>query len=159
MPPMGQPWNDWYHCNGNTYGTWLRGDPRGFRERRHRRHVEGDYKNPPPKGKYDALHDKSSRLLKQAPVHLDGEQRRVARDALVTKLIKDHVDVIAVSVDDHHFHILARFNDHKPRHWVGRAKKHASTLLSDFQLKGRVWALKSRAQPIADREHQINAFT
>ena len=33
---MSVPWNDWYHCNGNTYGTWLRGDPRGFRERRHR---------------------------------------------------------------------------------------------------------------------------
>ena len=22
-------WNDWYHITCNTYGTWLRGDPRG----------------------------------------------------------------------------------------------------------------------------------
>src|SRR3954468_9029001 len=41
------PWNNWYHCMGNTYGTWLPGDPRGFRTRLHREHVEGDYRNPP----------------------------------------------------------------------------------------------------------------
>ena len=41
-------WNNWYHVNGNTYGTWLPGDPRGWRERGHKKHVAGDYKNPPP---------------------------------------------------------------------------------------------------------------
>ena len=25
-------WNGWYHVTGNTYGTWLPGDPRGWRE-------------------------------------------------------------------------------------------------------------------------------
>lgn len=42
-----QPWNDWYHIMCHTYGTWLPGDPRGFRTRHHREHVEGDYKSPP----------------------------------------------------------------------------------------------------------------
>jgi hypothetical protein len=44
------PWNHWYHCMGNTFGTWLPGSPKGFRTRHHREHVEGDYKHPPPKG-------------------------------------------------------------------------------------------------------------
>ena len=40
------PWNDWYHCTTHTYGSWLRGDRRGWRARHHREHVQGDYKNP-----------------------------------------------------------------------------------------------------------------
>jgi hypothetical protein len=32
---------------GHTYGTWLPGDPKGFRTRHHREHIEGDYKKPP----------------------------------------------------------------------------------------------------------------
>jgi hypothetical protein len=33
----------WYHVIISTYGGWLHGDPRGFRTRHHRAHVEGDY--------------------------------------------------------------------------------------------------------------------
>lgn len=47
---MPRAWNAWYHVLTNTYGTWLRGDRRGWRERHHRKHVEGDYKNPPKPG-------------------------------------------------------------------------------------------------------------
>ncbi|MCG8406096.1 MAG: hypothetical protein MI923_12940 [Phycisphaerales bacterium] len=155
---MAKPWNDWYHCNGNTYGTWLRGDPRGFRERRHRRHVEGDYKNPPPRGMYDALYARSLQLLKRPPVHLDRGQRRVATDAMVARLLQDRIEVLALAVDDHHFHILVRCPDHRPRHWVGRAKKQASDLLSEHGLAGQVWARGCRALPITDRKHQVNVF-
>jgi hypothetical protein len=45
---MGKAWNDWYHVVVHVYGSWLRGDPRGWRARHHREHVDGDYKNPPP---------------------------------------------------------------------------------------------------------------
>ena len=48
-----QPWRHWYHCNGSTYGTWLPGDPRGWRSRNHRVHVPGDYRTPPPPGRFD----------------------------------------------------------------------------------------------------------
>ncbi|HEX3314753.1 MAG TPA: hypothetical protein VHR72_07680 [Gemmataceae bacterium] len=30
----------------STYGSWLPGNPRGFRSRKHRIHSSGDYKNP-----------------------------------------------------------------------------------------------------------------
>ena len=69
------PWNDWYHFMGHTYGTWLPGDPKGFRTRHHREHVEGDYKHPPPKGKYDARWERAKRLMKRDPVYLDEQQR------------------------------------------------------------------------------------
>jgi hypothetical protein len=155
---MGAPWNDWYHCNGNTYGTWLRGDPRGFRERHHRRHVEGDYKNPPAPGTYERVLARSQQLLKRDPVHLDPGQQRAAAEALVTKLVDDGIQVLALTVDDHHFHLLARFPDHKPRHWIGRAKMHAAMLLRDHGLKGGVWARSFRALPVNDRAHQVNVF-
>jgi len=38
--------NTWNPINGNTYGTWLRGDARGWRARQNREHYEGDDKKP-----------------------------------------------------------------------------------------------------------------
>jgi hypothetical protein len=105
---------------------------------------------------FDNLHAQSQRLLKRAPVHLDARQRRVAAGGLVTKLLDDGVQVIVLSVDDHHFHLLARFPDHQVRRWVGRAKMHSAMLLRDCGLKGGVWAVRCRALPIADRAHQLN---
>ena len=135
---MNVPWNNWSHCNGNTYGTRLRGDPRGFRERHHRIHVAGDYRHPPPQGRYDRLQARSQKLMKRAPIHLNPEQRAIALRAMVEKLQQDQIEVIAVAVDDHHFHVLARVPDHRPKHWIGRAKMNASFILSDHGLKGTV---------------------
>jgi hypothetical protein len=47
--PPDDPSFAWFHAIITTYGAWLDGDARGFRTRHHREHVEGDYKNPPPK--------------------------------------------------------------------------------------------------------------
>ena len=156
--PLEKPWNDWYHCNGNTYGTWLPGDPRGFRERHHRQDVNGDYKAPPPPGANADLLDRSRRLMRKQAVHLNAEQRQVALSALVDKLQTDPVELLALAIDDHHFHLLARFRDHRPKHWVGRAKMNASMLLRDVGLPGKVWAVGCRTLPIRDRSHQLNAF-
>jgi len=68
-------WNRWYHVNGNTYGTWLRGDARGWRARHHREHCEGDYKNPPPKGTYDKLYRRSKDLMPRDAVRLNNAAR------------------------------------------------------------------------------------
>ena len=35
-------WRGWYHVTGGTYGSWLPGDPRGWRARGRREHVDGD---------------------------------------------------------------------------------------------------------------------
>ena len=101
-----EAWNHWYHVNGNTYGTWLPGDPRGWREKRHKRHVDGDYKNPPPKGSGDALQRHASSLLKQPPVHLDPVQRELAGRALAEMLVRQEVELLAISLDSVHYHLL-----------------------------------------------------
>lgn len=175
------PWNDWFHVNGNTYGTWLRGDPRGWRARHHREHVDGDYKNPPAPGTYDRLHAHSQRLMKRPAVHLSQEARALACQAMVDSLLRHRVELISLCVDDHHYHLLARFGkptDSDPwasvvaqrrdgkaliavaRHCVGIAKKDSATALSDAGLaaRGGVWAKRCRVPPIGDRAHQLNVY-
>lgn len=169
-------WNGWYHCNGNTFGTWLRGDARGWRARHHREHCEGDYQRPPPPGYYEVLASQSRRLMHRAEVRLSPEARRVGCVAMVESLRQDGIEVVAVSVDDHHFHLLARFSrcaseqaqalkawasplarDDPPRFFVGRAKGRAARALSIAGLAppGGVWAKRFRCLPVRDRSHQV----
>ena len=152
-----EPWNDWYHCMGNTYGTWLPGDARGFRTRHHREHVEGHYKNPPPKGRYAERYRKSKELMKRDPIHLTPKQRARAVEEFVKSLQKRKVELIALSIDRIHFHLLARFPDRRPRHWIGIAKKESSHDLKQEALApvGGLWATRFECIPIADRAHQL----
>ena len=119
---MPAPWNDWYHCNGNTFGTWLPGSDWGFRTRHHRRHIDGDYKNPPPPGKYANDLARSNKLMRRPKVILSLAARRLICDAIFESLRGDGILVVAACVNGHHFHALAKFPDRRPRHWVGRAK-------------------------------------
>ena len=102
-------WNNWLHCTITTYGTWLRGDPRGWRSRHHREHVEGDYKNPPPPGTYEREHRLSKSLMKRAPVKLNLSQRTVVCKELANSLLYQGVELVDLCVDVTHTHILARF--------------------------------------------------
>ena len=158
---MGQAWNDWYHVVVHVYGSWLRGDPRGWRELHHREHVDGDYKNPPARGSFERLHERSLSLMKREPVAIEKELREVVVAAVVEKLGRDGVEVLAAAMDAKHMHILARFRDHKPKIWVGRAKKHASHFLRQEGLRadeGGLWARRSGVDAIRDRGHQLNTF-
>lgn len=142
---------------GNTYGTWLPGNPKGFRTRHHREHVEGDYKAPPPDGRYDERLQKSKDLMKRPPVYLTVRQRVRAVEEFVRSLQKRDIELIAVSIDRVHFHVLARFPDHNPRHWIGIAKKESSHYLKQEALApvGGLWATRFEVVPIEDREHQL----
>jgi len=151
-------WNGWYHVNGNTYGTWLPGDPRGWRERGHKLHVDGDYQNPPPAGSGNALHDHSCKLLKQPPVRLTQEQRAIVGRALAEMLAQQEMELLAVSLDAVHFHLLGRFPNSLVRPLVGRAKKHACFELRHCGFEGRLWGAGSNVVPIRDRQHQLNVF-
>jgi hypothetical protein len=154
-----QPWNDWYHCTIHTYGSWLRGDPRGWRARHHREHVVGDYKNPPPKGKYDALFEYSKSLMKRDPVKIERELRQFVLDALIDKLLENQVPVAAASLDGIHGHILAQCHDLNPRHWIGLAKKNASHLVRQLNLlpPGGLWGRRSHPEPITGPPHYDNS--
>ena len=151
------PWNDWYHVTANTFGTWLRGDPRGWRARHHREHVDGDYTNPPPKGTYDKLHEYSKRLMKRDPVRIRKELRQIVVDEMVARLRQEGLEVIVASFDHHHWHGLVRIPDHNVRHYVGLAKKHTSHLLRQLNLMppGGIWAKRCKPIPIERRYHQL----
>ena len=148
----------WHHVNGNTYGTWLHGNRRGWRSRHGRDNCVGDYKNPPPDGMYDRLEDYSRRVMTGEPVILTPDQRAAACGAMIEKFASCGVTVLALSMGAKHYHILAHFPDTRVRHWVGLAKKYASYILSELDLPGRVWARKCRPLPIRDRSHQVNTF-
>ena len=153
-------WHHWYHCMGNTYGTWLPGDPRGFRTPSHRQHVEGDYRNPPPDGTYEGLHQSARESMKRDPVHLSVPLRTLVRDEFLKSLRTWRIEVAALSVGKVHFHVLARIVDNNPRHFVGLAKKESSAYLkqSGHAPAGGLWAQKCECVPIADTAHFWKAF-
>jgi REP element-mobilizing transposase RayT len=157
--PAKVPWNNWYHVMCHTFGTWLPGDDRGFRTRHHREHVEGDYRNPPPAGRYGARHAHAKSLMTRPPVYLTVEQRRRALDHIVASLKKWNVETVVVAIDRVHLHLLIRCPDHNPRHWVGLAKKESSAYLQREGLAppGGLWATRCKCEPIRDRRHQVNA--
>ena len=155
------PWDDWYHCMGNTYGTWLPGDGRGFRTRHAKKHIPYDYRNHPPKGIYDSLYARSKRIMKRAPVYLATiEQRRRVLDEMVASLLRRNIELAIVSVDRVHFHALARFPDRDPRRWMGIAKKESSHYckVSGHAPSGGLWAAACECKPVEDAGHREAAF-
>jgi hypothetical protein len=176
---MGSPGNhgNWYHIVGSTHGTWLRGDERGFRTYRHRFHVEGDYRDPPPDRVYSPILARTRNALRHPPVLLDANQRRIVCQALRDRLIDKGCELVALAVVSNHFHLLARFahmdqqqrdraghtilrdgRDPSPRYFVGLARKHASFELKRAGLKpdGPVWAARPKVIPIKTRRQQIS---
>jgi hypothetical protein len=169
-------WEEWFHCMGGTYGSWLRGDPRGWRERHHRQHVEGDYRNPPPREVSEPVFRRSLELMKRKAVRLDRRLRAIALVAIIESLREDGIDVLVASLDDHHLHLLGKFVDCNPRTKLGWAKLNATKKVKAFLAdqkkahgdamglgfplnlrKGEgIWAKRSKAEPIRDRSHQIN---
>jgi hypothetical protein len=152
------PWNDWYHCMCHTYGTWLPGDPKGFRTRHHREHIEGDYKNPPPPGKYEKRHRYAKSLMTRDPVYLNQRQQERALEEIVISLLRNDIPVRVVSLDRIHLHVLAQFLDHNPRKWMGIAKRESSHYLKRVNLApvGGLWGTRCQCKPTRGAAHFDN---
>lgn len=152
-------WNNWIHITGSTYGSWLRGDPRGWRSYKHREHVEGDYRNPPPRGMYDAMHARSRSIMTRDGVELSWDARVSACRKMVLALRFHHAVVQDLCVGAKHFHALVqcypidvetwkiiridgRSQNRDPKHLIGIAKKESARELSreGLALAGGVWA-------------------
>ena len=175
-------WENWIHCTGSTYGTWIRGDPRGWRARDHREHVNGDYRSPPPAGAYDVLHAHSRRLMKRPAVVLSPMEWALACRVMAETLLHHPVDLVDLCVDRAHWHVLARFTrlcespgidiplrpgieipglgfdalKREARRLMGMAKKASARALSDAGLvaRGGVWATRCGVRPIHSRNHR-----
>ena len=155
---MDETWK-WFHITAHTYGAWLYGDPRGFRTRHHREHIEGDYKNPPPTGKYDEELERSKSLMTQDSVTLNPEWRKIVGAAVREKLTALGAQLLCVSMSNTHLHVLAKMpSGPTPRAWMGRAKAKASLVAKDNGWTGKLWAVRTKITPIKDRQHQLNTF-
>jgi len=127
----------WFHVVLTTYGAWLPGDVRGFRTRRHREPVEGDYKRRPPSGLYRNLRLAAKQALKHGPVSLTYGSRRVVANAMVEKLEQRGVFVLCIAVATQHVHLLLKMPPARVRDWVGHAKRHATFALRYLWLTSR----------------------
>jgi REP element-mobilizing transposase RayT len=147
----------WFHIMWSTYGAWLHGDPRGFRDRFHRIHSSGDYKNPPPAGEHAGLHRYMSGIMHKDRVVLDASCRAFALDAILDKVSRLGLLVICASVSATHVHLLARLAHDTIPDVVGKLKRHSSHALRNV-IPGQIWGARREAKPIRDRAHQLNAF-
>ena len=148
----------WFHVILTMYGTWLPGDKRGFRTRKHREHVEGDYKNPPPPGIYEGLAAHSRKRLRFEPVVLSYEQRKTLGVAMRDKLEKLGAVVACLSISAKHGHLLVKLPPSQTRLWVGHAKRHAWFELRETGWSRKLWAERPKFIPIRDRAHQLNVY-
>ena len=155
MPRSGRAW---YHQIWSTYASWLPGDPRGFRNRGHRLHSSGDYKNPPPPGEHARLHAQNrQRHPKAIEVEHDLRQSLAASLIELTRLLDARLNV--VSVADKHAHLLIELEEDWDammttcgllRTYGSRAMRHT--------LPGRLWSGGHSPKRIKDVTHQRNTF-
>ena len=148
----------WYHVILSTYGSWLYGDPRGFRTRRHREHVEGDYKNPPPPGRYADRERRSRESLKCDPICLPEMLRPSVGAALRERLEQLGAFVLCISAGGQHVHALAKMPGSKVRLWCGAAKRHAWFVLRERGWEKKLWGKRGKALRVRDRKHQLNVY-
>lgn len=147
----------WYHITLSTYGNWLPGDPRGFRTRHHREHVEGDYQSPPSKGTYEKRYKQSKTMLLIPPRKLTKAERKTILHAFVYRLQSKNAVVAALAVGATHVHVIVKYKPADIRGVIGDAKRHAWHVLYRQGTSGRLWAKRSRAERIRNRPHQLNA--
>jgi REP element-mobilizing transposase RayT len=136
---MPTPSKCWWHNILSTHGSWLPGNPRGFRSREHRIHSSGDYKNPPPPGEHAGLHRYHSKRTKKT-VLLAADREVVGRSLWQRAEELGHrMRTIAVSFT--HAHMLVEMPDDKKKMKtaMGECKRTASFNVSE-NYESTLWA-------------------
>jgi hypothetical protein len=148
----------WFHIILGTYGSWLPGDPRGFKTRNHREHVAGDYKSPPPAGLYLERHAESQDQLQQPSVILTSAWRELVGTTIRDRLIRNGGRVLVIACAPQHLHCQVQLDDGDARQPVGLAKKHATFVAHQAGWQGKLWAVRSTILRIRDEPHQRNTY-
>ncbi len=155
---MPTPGKRWYHIILNTHGSWLPGDPRGFRSRKHRKHSSGDYKHPPPKGEHAELHEYAKRVSGDA-IWIKSSLRSIVGETILGKIEKQEHRVLAISVGSNHAHILVELPDNRSVVVAicGTWKQAASHKVRE-ELPGNIWAEGGDPIPIRDEAHHRRVY-
>jgi hypothetical protein len=149
----------WRHVIISTRRSWLHGDARGFRSRRHRIHSSGDYKNPPPEEEHEGLkryhENRANGEAIEIPLHLRGELGQ----AIVAKVLAGGYRVLVIAVTPKHLHLLVElpWNLAAAKRVVG-AWKTARTPAVRAELPGSIWGEGGSYKPVKTESHRRNAF-
>ncbi len=148
-------WNDWYHVVVTTYGSWLPGDRRGWRTKKHREHVPGDYRNPPPEDLGQGLRRHLGGLDIEA-TRLSKVQRRQVGCWMLDSFAYQEIEILALAMGAEHCHLLGRFRPCTTvRRKVGLAKWYASRNWGRHYPDCRLWARYCHVAAIRRRNHQV----
>ena len=99
--------------------------------------------------------------MKRHAVYLDANAQRIACEGIVEKLLEKQIELAACAIDDHHYHVIGRFDDREPRRWIGLAKKNSAWAVRAAGLLGTggIWAVRGWCKPIVDEAHLRKAVT
>jgi REP element-mobilizing transposase RayT len=155
---MPRPGKAWRHVIISTHGSWLPGDPRGFRNRRHRIHSSGDYRDPPPPAEHAGLY-RYNKARSATPVVIPPAIRSVIGQSIVQTLSEENHRVLALSVSGMHTHFLVELptNLTQLRAIVGRCKCNSSRAVRKL-LPGKVWAEGGKFLRVRSNGHQQSVF-
>jgi hypothetical protein len=148
----------WFHVILTTYGAWLPGDPRGFRTRDHRDHVEGDYKSPPPRGIYEGLHRSAKRSQTDPTMTFHQTEKKQVAEWLWDRLTGLGGQMAIVAVAARHAHLLSKMPPKSTREWIAACKRHVTFNFKDHGINRKIWAQGAKFVPIKDWPHQLNVF-
>lgn len=152
---MPRPGHVWWHVMWHTYGTWLPGDPRGFRDRHGRIESHGDYKRPPPKGEHEGLNRYAKRVSKDEVVLTTRELRREVCDVLLQTVQLLDYRVIVITVCRVHVHLVVELpRDFSERDAALTKIKTKSSARVINKPAMRLWARKWKAILIHDAAHR-----
>ncbi|MBT3279790.1 MAG: hypothetical protein HN909_03110 [Phycisphaerales bacterium] len=155
MPKNGDAW---WHLILTARNTWIPGDERGFRNRHHRIHSTGDYKNPPPPEEHAGLRNYCKSIAGEE-ILFPKPLRKPMGNAMLATLQKANLRCIAIAVAKTHCHILVECEDDRDvaKRLTSRLKQTASFAVRNQQ-PGRLWANGCKAIRARDQNHQRHIF-
>jgi len=151
------PGKRWRHVIVNTHNTWLHGDLRGFRNREHRIHSSGDYRNPPPADEHAGLRAYHEQRSGEA-VRLPYAVLQAVGEAVVENLGHREHDLAAIAIATNHLHMLVELPDHvqEIRTIIGWCKYFGTRAArnTDPSLKNvTLWAEGETYKPVDNADH------
>jgi len=152
-PPQRGDGRQWFHVVISTYGSWLPGDPRGFRALHHRVHVDGDYRDPPPADSFIELRENAQRIMKFPPRKLSVAERAIVGKSCVEKLAEIDGFLFCLAAATTHVHLLVKLRPVAVRTILGAIKGQVYHAMHQAGYPAKLWAKRFRALPVEGLRH------